>query len=145
MGIFFFGLFKVKAVAEGARLDTMPSVNGFPSLWCPHGRPSDRLVERSVPGAFPHKATSLLNPSHFRSLWEGAKVSLTGTETSFFPQTRCVKGRQEELLSSAWREGPGVRRWDPNRGRTSDNCLPRHRRMSFSLSEKENKQTNKKI
>lgn len=39
MGIFFFGLFKVKAVAEGARVDTVPSVNGFPSLQCPTGGP----------------------------------------------------------------------------------------------------------
>ena len=39
MGIFFFGLFKVKAVAEGARVDTMPGVNGFPSLGAPTGGP----------------------------------------------------------------------------------------------------------
>ena len=39
MGIFFFGLFKVKAMAEGARVDTVPSVNGFPSLRCPTGGP----------------------------------------------------------------------------------------------------------
>lgn len=68
MGIFFLGLFKVKVMAEGARGDTIANVNGFPSLRCPHRRLSDRLVERSAAGTFPHKATSLLNPSHFRFL-----------------------------------------------------------------------------
>lgn len=68
MGIFVLGLFKVKVMAEGARGDTIANVNGFPSLRCPNRRPSDRLVERSAAGTFPHKATSLLNPSHFRFL-----------------------------------------------------------------------------
>lgn len=42
MGIFFFSLFKVKAMAKGARVDTIPTK--FPSLRCPHRRPSDKLV-----------------------------------------------------------------------------------------------------